>query len=137
MPSLEMLCRDESWLIIMEREQEPLSRTIARWKVASRRTLIIALLVAAGLASGLGAGADDGSGAGPADVEKIKFLETRVKPIIEAHCLKCHGDGPDVKGGLRPTSRAELLGGGESGPTVSLDNPADSLLLEAINYKGI
>jgi hypothetical protein len=63
-----------------------------------------------------------------------KFFETRVRPILEAHCLNCHGGAKKVRGGLRLTSRAEVLKGGGRGPAVSLDKPDDSLLLKAINH---
>ena len=64
------------------------------------------------------------------------FFESKVKPILEANCLKCHGGGAKVRGGLRLLSRASVLEGGDSGPAIDLDDPSESLLLEAINYRG-
>ena len=63
------------------------------------------------------------------------FFAGQVKPILQAHCVSCHS-GEKPQGGLRLTSRAALLKGGDSGPAVSLDKPADSLLLAAVNYQG-
>ncbi len=63
------------------------------------------------------------------------FFRQQVEPILEQHCFKCHGAGESIKGGLRLTSRAGILQGGDTGPAVSLDKPAESLLLEAINYE--
>jgi hypothetical protein len=62
------------------------------------------------------------------------FFDKHVQPILKQHCFKCHGEGK-IRGGLRLTSRANLLKGGDSGPAVSIDKPETSRLLQAINYK--
>lgn len=67
--------------------------------------------------------------------EQLEFYSQQVLPILKTHCLKCHGDGKTIKGGLRLTSQESILKGGETGPAVSLDEPGKSLLLEAINYQ--
>src|SRR4051794_11291768 len=69
----------------------------------------------------------------PAD--GARFFENQVEPILKAHCLSCHGDAKKVKGGLRLTSRAEVLKGGDSGPAVSTEQPDASLLLRAVRYQ--
>lgn len=69
--------------------------------------------------------------------EQIKFFQEEVKPILEAKCFKCHGGGKKIRGDLRLTSRAGVLRGGELGPAVSLDDPAESQLLRAINYEDL
>ena len=79
------------------------------------------------------------------------FFEARVRPLLVAKCLECHGsDKP--KAGLRLDSRESLLKGGESGPAVVVvpsDGPADpsqtnpqtvgkpeeSLLIDVISYR--
>ncbi len=70
-----------------------------------------------------------------ADADKVKFFEKQVKPILVASCFKCHGASPKIKGGLRLTSRAGILKGGETRSAVDLKQPEKSLLLDAINYK--
>ena len=40
-----------------------------------------------------------------------------------------------IKGGLNLTTRKAILEGGDTGPAVNLDKPAESLLLRAIHYK--
>jgi hypothetical protein len=65
----------------------------------------------------------------------IKFFEAEVKPILREHCFKCHGGKKAVKGGLRLTSRARVLKGGETGPAAAPGEPAESLLVKAINYQ--
>ena len=66
--------------------------------------------------------------------EELAFFEKQVAPILTAHCLNCHGAEAKVKGGLKLTSRAAVLEGGDSGPAVDLTKPSDSLLLKAINH---
>jgi mono/diheme cytochrome c family protein len=96
----------------------------------------IALALAA-LAVGLGGSRGDGVKERTPTAEQAAFFEKEVKPILRANCVSCHGGEEKVKGGLRLTSRAELLKGGRSGPVVSLDNPDESRILEAINYEGL
>jgi hypothetical protein len=66
--------------------------------------------------------------------EEVAFYEKEVRPILNQRCLKCHGGEAKIKGGLRLISRETVLKGGDTGPAVSLDKAADSLLLKAINY---
>lgn len=67
----------------------------------------------------------------------LAFFEKQVRPILQARCLKCHGGEEKIRGGLRMTSRAALLKGGDQGAAVSLETPAESLLIQAINYDGL
>jgi mono/diheme cytochrome c family protein len=68
--------------------------------------------------------------------EQVAFYEKQVKPLLQQQCLKCHGaDEKKVKAELLLTTRASILKGGESGPAASLEKPAESLLLAAINHK--
>jgi hypothetical protein len=86
-----------------------------------------------------GAGAGEGGGADRAapsfTAGQVRFFEQEVRPILEARCLKCHGGGPKVRGGFRLDSRAAVLEGGDLGPAVVLDQPEQSLLLQAIRYQ--
>jgi hypothetical protein len=66
--------------------------------------------------------------------EQIRLYETEVKPILERHCLKCHGAGPKIRGGFRLDSREAVLRGGDLGPAALPGDPAQSLLVKAINY---
>lgn len=65
--------------------------------------------------------------------EKIAFFSTEVKPLLEHNCLKCHG-GDEIEGGLELTGREKILEGGNYGPAVSLETPAESFLLEMVGY---
>ncbi len=66
--------------------------------------------------------------------EALAFYEKEVLPVLKANCYKCHGNGK-TKGKFSLESRDAILKGGDNGSAVSLDKPADSILLNAINYK--
>ena len=68
------------------------------------------------------------------DAEEVEFFNSQVKPILQQNCFQCHGGGDEVEGGLELTSREKILEGGDYGPAVSLENPADSFLLEMVGY---
>ena len=65
----------------------------------------------------------------------IQFFATKVRPILNDHCMACHGSDPDeLQGGLALISRRSILNGGDSGPAVDLEEHSESILLNAINY---
>ena len=68
--------------------------------------------------------------------DEVKFFETKVRPVLVAKCLKCHG-AAQQKGKLRLDSREGVLAGGESGAVVISGKPDESLLIEAINRKSL
>ena len=63
--------------------------------------------------------------------EREDFFEAKIRPILVETCFRCHND---VKAGgtLRIDSREALLKGGESGPAIVPGQPAESLLIRAI-----
>ncbi|MEM7783132.1 MAG: DUF1549 domain-containing protein, partial [Planctomycetota bacterium] len=68
---------------------------------------------------------------------EIEFFESKIRPLLVEHCLDCHGaNAAKVRGGLRLTSRKEMLKGGDSGPAIVLGNLDESLLIESIRYDG-
>jgi hypothetical protein len=62
----------------------------------------------------------------PKSIPKPLF-EEHVLPILKARCFRCHA-GTEPANGLRATSRAELLAGGDSGPAIRLGAAESSLL---------
>ena len=66
------------------------------------------------------------------DGEAARLFRERVSPILERHCLSCHG-GSKPKGGLSLETTANLLKGGESGDSVVPGQADDSLLVEYIS----
>lgn len=71
------------------------------------------------------------------DAAATGFFESRVRPLLESRCLKCHGRDPKVRGNLRLDSREAILRGGDLGPAVTPDSPEESPLLQAIRYEGL
>ncbi len=66
-----------------------------------------------------------------ADDGADRHFTDRVKPLLDLHCVSCHG--PDkVKGGLRLDSREALLKGGDTGPALVPGQPEKSLLIQAV-----
>jgi mono/diheme cytochrome c family protein len=87
-----------------------------------------ALVVLSPLPAGSRAGEPPAAGAG--------FFDGQVRPILQAHCVRCHG-GAKTKGGLDLTTREGLLKGGKRGPAVSPSEPEESLLLQAVRHEDL
>ncbi|CAA9402614.1 MAG: hypothetical protein AVDCRST_MAG64-1791, partial [uncultured Phycisphaerae bacterium] len=68
-----------------------------------------------------------------ASAEKVAFFESKIRPLLHARCIKCHGDEAQ-KGGLRLDSRHGWEQGGDSGPAVTPGKPDTSLLVKAVRY---
>ncbi|MFV0445036.1 MAG: DUF1553 domain-containing protein [Planctomycetaceae bacterium] len=67
-------------------------------------------------------------------MEQVKFFEQHVRPLLVKKCFKCHGEEKQ-SGNLRVDSRGGLLAGGDSGPSIELGQPDESLLMEAVRYE--
>jgi cytochrome c553 len=72
--------------------------------------------------------------AAASDASKAEHFEKKVRPVLVAHCQKCHGPTGKARGKLRLTSRADLLRGGDLGPAVMPGEPGKSRLIEAVEY---
>ena len=79
------------------------------------------------------AGADEPA---PPTPQQARFFEEQVRPLLAASCFDCHGED-EQEADLRLDSLAHMRLGGESGPAIDLENPENSLLLEAINYESV
>ena len=66
-----------------------------------------------------------------ADESGERLFENSIRPVLIETCFRCHGD-LKVSGGLRVDSREALLKGGESGASIVLGKPQESLLVKAI-----
>jgi hypothetical protein len=68
--------------------------------------------------------------------KQLDFFETKIRPVLVEHCYECHSSEAELlQGGLLLDSREGLLAGGDSGPAITLEAPAASLLLEALRYE--
>jgi cytochrome c553 len=73
--------------------------------------------------------------AGAPASDAADFFETKVRPLLDAQCLRCHGPEKQ-KAGLRLDSREAALKGGDSGPAMKPGDPEASRIVEAIRYDG-
>ena len=51
-----------------------------------------------------------------------------IRPVLETNCIKCHG-AEKQKGDLQLHTRPAMLAGGESGTSINVEKPHESLLL--------
>ncbi len=93
------------------------------------------IIIFAALALGLPFAATlaDDTPSSKADPALVEFFEGKVRPVLEAHCIQCHGASKQ-KAGLRLDSRAALLKGGDSGQAIEPGRPEGSRLIEAVNH---
>jgi Protein of unknown function (DUF1553)/Protein of unknown function (DUF1549)/Planctomycete cytochrome C len=71
----------------------------------------------------------------PGDVREVEFFEKQIRPILVERCQWCHGEKKQ-QGGLRLTSREAALKGGDRGPAFVAGKPAESNLIQFIDYAG-
>ncbi len=69
------------------------------------------------------------------DAAKPEYYTTKVKPIFDANCARCHG-GENHRGGLNMDTRESLLKGGHDGAVIVPGDPAKSLLVKLIRHEG-
>jgi hypothetical protein len=67
--------------------------------------------------------------------EAIAYFEKEVRPLLIEHCQKCHGEKKQ-ESSLRVDSRAALLQGGDSGPSIVPNKPKEGTFLAAIRHVG-
>jgi mono/diheme cytochrome c family protein len=72
---------------------------------------------------------------GQESTEGEALFSTKIKPVLDGQCLRCHGSSLP-RGGLRVDSREALLQGGGRGPAIVPGHPEQSLLIEAVHQTG-
>jgi cytochrome c len=85
--------------------------------------------------AGWGFGAGTVQAAGPDEAARPEFYTTKVQPIFQANCYRCHG-GMNHRGGLNIQTRAGMLKGGHDGSVLVPGDPAKSLLVRLIRHEG-
>ena len=88
--------------------------------------------LAVGILVGVAAPPVSGQGFSP---EEIQFFETSIRPVLQTSCSQCHNESLRTSG-FSVESRETLLQGGNRGEAISLDRPADSLILSALRQDG-
>jgi len=71
--------------------------------------------------------------AGRASADDVDFLRD-IKPLLAAHCTKCHGPAKQ-ENGLRLDAGAAVLRGGDNGTPFVAGKPDESLLIQAVTGK--
>lgn len=66
-----------------------------------------------------------------ADSPQLAF-ERDIRPILKEHCWHCHGEEPELAGGLDLRLARFMLAGGDSGPAIEPGDHGDSILYERI-----
>lgn len=67
--------------------------------------------------------------------EKVKFYESRIRPLLVDRCYRCHSEKAEtVEADLYVDSRDGLLKGGDQGAAVEPGEPERSLLIQAVEY---
>lgn len=66
---------------------------------------------------------------------KPEFYTTKVQPILETNCYKCHA-GMFHRGGLNLKTREAMLQGGHHGAAVVPGDTSKSLLVKVIRHEG-
>jgi len=103
---------------------------ITNWR--THRTAVCALLIIAA-AQGMSFVAKAAEPAPASSTEGLEYFEANIRPLLVNHCLECHGE--DKQGGLQLDSRAAMLTGSESGPSIVPGKPDDSRLIQAVRYE--
>src|ERR1700722_4878115 len=69
------------------------------------------------------------------DPAGLKFIESKIRPVLVDNCYPCHSQqSAKVKGGLLLDSRDGLLKGGDTGPAIKPGDLEESLLIKAVRY---
>ena len=93
-------------------------------------------ILAVAVAVAAGTSARPSRAQSPASESAVRQFELKVRPLLAAQCVQCHGAAKQ-EGGLRLDTRAAMLAGGESGPAIVPGKPAESLLVEAVEYQSL
>lgn len=69
--------------------------------------------------------------------EQADFFENKIRPVLVDSCYECHSAeaGKNVAGSLMLDSKAGVLEGGDSGPTIVPGKPERSLLMKALSHR--
>jgi mono/diheme cytochrome c family protein len=67
--------------------------------------------------------------------DTLEYYNTKVVPIFQANCYRCHG-GMNHRGGLSIATKAGMLKGGHDGTVLVPGHPEDSLLIKLIRHEG-
>ncbi len=101
-------------------------------KVFAFAAAFTALAATAAMTGSAHVAAQAAAGPAPASME---FYNTRVKPIFQANCYRCHG-GINRRGGFAMDTQAGMAQGGHDGAVIKPGHPEQSLLIALIRHEG-
>ncbi|MBI1313295.1 DUF1549 domain-containing protein [bacterium] len=104
------------------------------WAIVMTALLVVGQTVPLLAAESESSDEADASRSAEMHAEQVRFFEARIRPLLAKRCFKCHG-AEKQKGGLRVDAGANLLQGGESGPSIVPGKPDESLLIESVRYE--
>jgi Protein of unknown function (DUF1553)/Protein of unknown function (DUF1549)/Planctomycete cytochrome C len=65
------------------------------------------------------------------------FFQSKIEPVLKKACYSCHSsDSEELGGGLSLESPSRLRTGGDSGQAINLEQPEQSLILQALRHEG-
>ena len=67
--------------------------------------------------------------------DPAEFYSTKVQPILQTNCYRCHG-GMNHRGGLTLDTKAGMMKGGHDGAVIVPGHPEQSLLIKLIRHEG-
>ena len=73
------------------------------------------------------------------DPQGVEFFEKKIRPVLDAHCSKCHSAEAEknnkLRGGLILDTRGAMLTGGDSGPALVPGKAAESRMVKTLKYE--
>ena len=69
------------------------------------------------------------------EAARPEFYTTKVQPIFQANCYRCHG-GMNHRGGFTMDTKAGMAKGGHDGAVIAAGHPEQSLLVKLIRHEG-
>ena len=103
--------------------------------ISPRLTKLAAALAVAAAALLLGRSLPARASATPGEPSSLDLYTSRVQPIFQANCYRCHA-GLNHRGGLQMDSQAALMKGGHDGVVILPGHPEQSLLVKLIRHEG-
>ncbi len=69
--------------------------------------------------------------------DRLDHFENKIRPVLVASCLSCHGDDPnDLGGGLSLLTVDDMREGGDTGPAIDGEVATSTMLIKAMRYDG-
>ena len=107
---------------------------LARPLLAPRRSALRQCVLVLGLSAASALAAQTTSSTGELSAEQAELFESKIRPILVAHCYECHSSNGRAESELVVDHRDGLLVGGRRGPAVVPGDPRQSLLLRSLRH---